>query len=105
MKFQVAQGVAFAIGLPSLLTILETAGWIAFAILIAELAGYFLHRMKRTGKIRQFGRNHRAHPLHATTGGWRVGNVGLEVREFWTGRNWFLKTWFVPSNPTASNIS
>jgi hypothetical protein len=72
MKFQFAQGVAFSLGLPSLLKILETAGWIAFAILIAELAGYFLHRPKRTG------------------------NVGLEVREFWMEGNWFLRAWFAP---------
>jgi len=96
MKFQIAQGVAFTIGLPSLLTILETAGSIAFAILIAELAGYFLHRLKRTGKIRRFGRNHREHPLDATIG-WPVGNVGLELREFWMERNWYVRTWFAPA--------
>lgn len=96
MKFQFAQGVAFTLGSPSLLKLLETAGWIAFAILIAELASYFLHRLKRTGKIRWFGRNHREHLFDATTGRWPVGNVGLEVREFWMEGNWFLKTSFAP---------
>lgn len=97
MKFQFAQGVAFTIGPPSLLTILETAGWIAFAILIAELAGYFRHRLKHTGKIRPFGRSRREHPLDATTDRWSVGNVRLEVREFWMEGNWYLKTWFAPA--------
>jgi hypothetical protein len=96
MKFQFAQGVAFTVGSPSLLTILETAGWIAFAILIAELAGYFLHRRKRTRKTRRFGRNHGEHPLDATTGG-RGGSVSLEVREFWMEGNWYLRTWFAPA--------
>lgn len=80
MKLQVVRGVAFAIALPSLLTILETAAWIALAILIAELAGYFLHRLKRTG------------------------NVGLEVHEFWMGRTWFLKAWFVPARRLHDTI-
>ena len=97
MKFQFAQGVAFTLGSPSLLTVLEIAGWIAFAILIAELAGYFLHRLKHTGKIRRLSRNHREHPLDATTGRWSVGNVGREAREFWMKRDWFLRTWFVPA--------
>jgi hypothetical protein len=97
MLFQVAQWAAFTLGPPSLLMILETAGWIAFAILIAELAGYFLNRRKRTGKTGRFGRNHVGHPLDATTGRWSVGNVGLEVREFWMDGNWFVKTWFVPA--------
>jgi|HubBroStandDraft_1064217.scaffolds.fasta_scaffold01742_11 hypothetical protein len=97
MIFQVAQWAAFTLGPPSLLTILETAGWIASAILIAELAGYFLHRLKRTEKIRRFGRDHRNHPLDATARSWPVGNVGLEVREFWMEGNWYLRTWFAPA--------
>jgi hypothetical protein len=80
MKFQVVQGVAFAVGLPSLLTILETAAWIAFAILIAELASYFLQRLKHTG------------------------NVGFEVRDFWVEGNWFLKAWFVPARRLHDTI-
>jgi hypothetical protein len=104
MKFQVTQGVAFTVGPPSLLTILETAGWIAFAILIAEAACYFLHRLNRAGKIRRFGRNHRERRLDATTGRWPVRNVGLEVREFWMDGNWFLKTWFVPARKLHAMI-
>jgi hypothetical protein len=104
MKFQFAQGAAFTLGSPSLLTILETAGWIAFAILIAELAGYFLHRLKHSGEIRRFGRNHGNHPLDATSGSWPVGNVGLEVREFWMERNWYLSTWSAPARRLHATI-
>jgi sterol desaturase/sphingolipid hydroxylase (fatty acid hydroxylase superfamily) len=88
----------------SLLTVLEAAGWIAFSILIAELAGYFLHRLLHAETIRWLSRSHMEHHLEhygplkqmrpspryidATTSRWSIGNVGLE--------------WLVPSGAILS---
>ncbi|HUJ31375.1 MAG TPA: sterol desaturase family protein [Candidatus Acidoferrum sp.] len=76
------------------LAILKIAGWIAFSILVAELAGYFLHRLLHSEKIRWLSRSHMEHHLEhygplqpmrpspkyidATASRWSIGNVGLE---------------------------
>jgi hypothetical protein len=98
---------SFVIGPLSWLAILEAAGWVAFSILIAELAGYFLHRFLHSEKIRWLSRSHMEHHLEhygplkpmrpspkyidATTSRWSIGNVGLE----WIVPSGFLLAFFV----------
>ncbi len=73
---------------------LVAGGWVVFSVLVSELAGYLLHRLLHSGKIRWLSRSHMEHHLQhygprqpmrpstqyidSTTGRWAIGNVGLE---------------------------
>lgn len=73
---------------------LRGLAWVAFSVFIAELAGYLLHRLLHSGKIRWLSRSHMEHHLEhygphrpmrpsetyidATAGRWSIGNIGME---------------------------
>ena len=73
---------------------LSLLAWLAAAIAVSELLGYFLHRLLHSGRIGFLSRSHMKHHLalygplqpqrpgaayqDATTGDVAIGNVGLE---------------------------